>query len=80
MPLIFFAAPALWPEYRDLLPGLLAKAGISATVVTEAADPASVDYIIYAPSAPCRTLPPSPAARPCSASGPGSSGSSAMRP
>jgi glyoxylate/hydroxypyruvate reductase A len=51
MPLILFAAPALWPEYRNLLPDLLAQAGIAAEIVLEAPDPAAVDYIIYAPSA-----------------------------
>ncbi len=55
---IFFAAPALWDEYRDLLPGLLADAGINAHVVTEAPDPAAVDYIIYAPSAPLQDFTP----------------------
>ena len=58
MPLIYFAAPALWPEYRDLLPGLLRDAGIRAQVVTEAADPTAVDYIIYAPSAPLQNFTP----------------------
>ena len=58
MTLIFFAAPALWPEYRDLLPGLLANAGLSATVVTEVANPALVDFIIYAPSAPLQDFTP----------------------
>ena len=58
MPLIFFAAPTLWPEYRDLLPALLAEAGIKADVVTEAPDPAMVDYIIYAPSAPLQDFTP----------------------
>jgi glyoxylate/hydroxypyruvate reductase A len=47
--LILFAAPALWPEYETLLPGALARAGIVAQVVTEAA-PEEVDVIIYAPS------------------------------
>ena len=56
--LIFFAAPTLWPEYRDLLPALLAEAGIKASVVTEAPDPAAVDYIIYAPSAPLQDFTP----------------------
>ena len=58
MPLIYFAAPTLWPEYRDLLPGLLAEAGIAAQIVTEAASPAAVDYIIYAPSAPLQDFTP----------------------
>ncbi|MCW1918633.1 glyoxylate/hydroxypyruvate reductase A [Rhodobacter sp. KR11] len=47
--LILFAAPALWPEYETLLPAALARAGIAAQVVTEAA-PEEVDVIIYAPS------------------------------
>ena len=29
MPLILFAAPALWPEYRDTLPQALTEAGIA---------------------------------------------------
>ena len=58
MPLIYFAAPSLWPEYRDLLPGLLQGAGITAQIVTEAANPAAVDYIIYAPSAPLQDFTP----------------------
>ena len=58
MPLIFFAAPTLWPEYRDILPALLATAGIEADVVTKAPDPAAVDYIIYAPSAPLQDFTP----------------------
>ena len=51
MPLILFAAPSLWPEYRDALPRALAEAGIKAQIVTEPpADPSSVDYIVFAPS------------------------------
>ena len=52
MPLIYFAIPDLWPDFRDLLPDLLHKAGIAGPVVTAVADPAAVDYILYAPSAP----------------------------
>jgi glyoxylate/hydroxypyruvate reductase A len=58
MPLIFFAAPTLWPEYRDLLPALLDQAGIKAQVVTDAPNPAAVDFIIYAPSAPLQDFTP----------------------
>lgn len=58
MPLIYFAAPALWPEYETLLPALLAQAGIPARVVTQAPDPQAVDYIIYAPSAPLQDFTP----------------------
>ena len=55
---VFFSAPAVWGEYRDLLPLLLANAGIDAQVVTEAPDPVAVDYIIYAPSAPLQNFTP----------------------
>ncbi len=55
---IYFAAPAVWPEYSDLLPQLLQEAGIDAQVVTDIDDPAQVDYIIYAPSAPLQNFTP----------------------
>ena len=58
MPLILFAAPSLWPEYRDTLPLALAEAGIAdATLVTEA-NPAAVDYIVYAPASPLQDFTP----------------------
>jgi glyoxylate/hydroxypyruvate reductase len=55
---IYFAAPAVWDEYCELLPALLREAGIAAEVVTEVRDPAAVDYIIYAPSAPLQDFTP----------------------
>lgn len=58
MPLIYFAAPALWEEYRDTLPRALTHAGIAGQVVTEAPDPAAVDYIVYAPSSPLQDFTP----------------------
>jgi hypothetical protein len=58
MPLILFAAPSLWEEYRDHLPAALAEKGVEAEVVTETADPAAVDYIVYAPSAPLQDFTP----------------------
>lgn len=58
MPLILFAAPAHWPEYRDALPQALAEAGIAnARLVTEAR-PEEVDYIVYAPSSPLQDFTP----------------------
>ena len=54
---ILFAAPSLWPEYRDTLPAALAEAGIAARLVTEA-PPEEVDYIIYAPSSPLQDFTP----------------------
>ena len=56
--LILFAAPTLWPDYQSILPQALAEAGISARIVTKAPDPAKVDYIIYAPSAPLQDFGP----------------------
>jgi glyoxylate/hydroxypyruvate reductase A len=55
---ILFAAHSLWDEYREVFPAALAAAGIAAQVVTEAADPAAVDYIIYAPNAPLQDFTP----------------------
>ena len=54
---LLFAAPAVWEDYRDILPAALARAGIAGCVVTEA-DPAAVDYILYAPSAPLQDFRP----------------------
>ena len=55
---IYFSAPNVWDEYRDVLPTALSAAGITARLVTEAADPATVDYIIYAPSSPLQDFTP----------------------
>ena len=55
---IYFSAPNVWDEYRDVLPAALSAAGITARLVTEAADPAAVDYIIYAPSSPLQDFTP----------------------
>jgi glyoxylate/hydroxypyruvate reductase A len=58
MTLIYFAAPSLWPDYRDILPALLTASGIQAQIVTTAPEPAAVDYIIYAPSAALQDFAP----------------------
>jgi glyoxylate/hydroxypyruvate reductase len=57
MKTVLFAAPALWDEYRNALPRALQEAGLEAEVVLEA-DPAAVDYIVYAPSAPLQDFTP----------------------
>jgi glyoxylate/hydroxypyruvate reductase A len=57
MPLILFAAPSLWPDYRDALPQALTNAGVKGQVVTEA-PPDEVDYIVYAPSSPLQDFTP----------------------
>lgn len=65
-PTILFAAKSeKWAEYEPALRKALQKAGIEATGLTTEADPAEVDYIIYAPIQGYRILPPLPAQRPC---------------
>ena len=54
---VLFAAPSLWPEYRDTLPQALTEAGVKATLVTEA-PPEKVDYIVYAPASPVQDFTP----------------------
>ncbi|TGD43649.1 glyoxylate/hydroxypyruvate reductase A [Pseudotabrizicola sediminis] len=54
---VLFAAPDLWGQYRGVLPAALDAAGIKAQVVQKAA-PGTVDYIIYAPSAPLQDFTP----------------------
>lgn len=45
----FAAGPAAWREYHDHLPRALAEAGVKAEIVLAAPDPATVDYIVFAP-------------------------------
>jgi glyoxylate/hydroxypyruvate reductase A len=47
---VFFAAGAdLWPEYRNPLARAMSAAGLDARLTDTAPDPATVDYIIFAP-------------------------------
>lgn len=47
---IYFAAGARrWADYSTHLPAALAEAGVQAEIVTKAPDPATVDYIVFAP-------------------------------
>lgn len=55
---IYFAATANWPEFADLLPQALLRAGIDARILMEPEDPAAVDYIIYAPSSALQDFSP----------------------
>ncbi|WP_225029065.1 2-hydroxyacid dehydrogenase [Xinfangfangia pollutisoli] len=57
---LLFAAPATWPDYREILPRVLADAGLGARILTldDAYDPAQVDYILYAPSSPLQDFTP----------------------
>lgn len=54
---VLFATPALWDEYRPALQAALARLDPSARLVQDA-DPASVDYIIYAPASPLQDFTP----------------------
>jgi glyoxylate/hydroxypyruvate reductase A len=58
MPLILFAAPDLWPDYRAPLTRALAEAGITDARLVTQADPGAVDYIVYAPSSPLMDFSP----------------------
>jgi glyoxylate/hydroxypyruvate reductase len=56
---VYFAAGrALWAEYGDALHRALAEAGIRADLSETCADPAAVDYIVYAPSSPLQDFTP----------------------
>ncbi len=49
-PQVFFAAsPTMWPDYHAPLTRALAEAGVEAVLSDAAADPAEVDYIVFAP-------------------------------
>lgn len=54
---LFAARGADWPVYADHLPRAIAATGVEARVVT-AADPAEVDYIVYAPNGTLRDFAP----------------------
>ena len=47
--ILFAGGPANWADYHVPLLGALQKAGLAARLFIEAANPATVDYIVYAP-------------------------------
>ncbi len=47
--ILFSARPALWPVYEPLLTEGLLQAGLNFSLSTDA-DPAEVDYVVYAPN------------------------------
>jgi glyoxylate/hydroxypyruvate reductase A len=61
--ILFSAAPKDWPDYAARLPAALEAAGIAAQVATETDAPATVDYIVYAPSGGLRDFTPFTRAR-----------------
>lgn len=54
---LFAAGAALWPEYEAPLRTALAEAGLAVDLVTDA-EPAAVDFIIYAPGSPLQDFTP----------------------
>jgi len=58
---ILFSAPKTdWADYKDLFPAALEKTGIKAEIVyaVKPEDPASIDYIVYAPSSAMKDFTP----------------------
>ncbi len=58
---ILFSAPRTdWEDYRDVLPAAIAETGVEATIehALDPADPASFDYIVYAPSSQLKDFTP----------------------
>lgn len=55
---LYAGNPSDWPEYQIALTAAFARAGIRVNLLAETADPASVDYIIYAPSSPLQDFGP----------------------
>ena len=55
----YFAAGAeRWPTWKEPLSAAFAEAGLDVTLTDTAADPAAVDYIIYAPGSPLQDFSP----------------------
>ena len=57
---LFSASDENWDDYKDVLPAAIAAAGVEARIVRldEAPDPASVDYVVYAPSSRLKDFTP----------------------
>ena len=55
---LFAAGGADWPDYRTALPQACADLGIDIALSVQAADPASVDYIIFSPGGTTRDFTP----------------------
>ena len=57
---LFAAPPRRWPDYARHLPDALAEVGVDAEVLSPDAphDPATIDWIVYAPSAALRDFAP----------------------
>lgn len=55
---VYYACPTRWDDYAQELPKALRAVGVDAVLVTDAPDPAAVDYIVYAPSSPLQDFTP----------------------
>jgi len=56
--ILFAAKPANWASYKAPLRRALDDTGLAYTLTTETTDPASIDYLIYAPSGPVSNFTP----------------------
>jgi len=56
--ILFAAKPANWSAYKAPLRRALDDIGIAYTLTTDTSDPASIDYLIYAPSGPVNDFTP----------------------
>ncbi|WP_456386625.1 2-hydroxyacid dehydrogenase [Profundibacter sp.] len=56
--ILFAAKPASWADYKTPLRRALDDTGLAYTLSPETSDPASIDYIIYAPNGPVTDLAP----------------------
>ncbi|WP_281823814.1 2-hydroxyacid dehydrogenase [Jannaschia rubra] len=64
---LFAAKPKTWAEYRAPLTAALAETGVTAEIVTldDATDPATVDWIVYAPNSALQDFVPYTALKGC---------------
>lgn len=56
--ILFAAKPASWAEYKAPLRRALNNTGLAYTLLPKTSDPASIDYIIYAPNGPVTDFSP----------------------
>ena len=58
--ILFAASPERWSDYRDALPAALKARGVAHEILTlaDAPDPASVDWVVYAPSSALQDFTP----------------------
>jgi len=55
---LFWAKPKDWPRYQPTLLAEFARQGMTVELINQTDDPATIDYIIYAPASPSDDLSP----------------------